>query len=116
MEDSQFYGLIFVIVAFLAAGFMLYYNATKKRRIEREYREALQNLRRNRKVPEARVAAMRAGSNYYGSFNQDGKPTRFDQEQILRDIQEATGELLEQSKPTEPPPVTRTVSEYRNMR
>ena len=118
MQESNYYNWIFLILVLSGAAWMFYRNASKGRRLEQQYREALLNLRRNRHSPEARQQASRSGAAYYGWQHNDGKPTIFDREQMAKEIQEATGEFLNRERPADPAnkPITRAASEYRNIR
>jgi hypothetical protein len=118
MEGSnQLTWLIFIGVLGVAA-FMFYTGVIKERLLERAYREALLNLRRNRHSPDARMKALRAGTALYGMGHSDGKPTIFEQGQINKEIQEATGEVFGQDQLEKPvvKAVTRNATEYRNIR
>jgi hypothetical protein len=117
MEEGNQFSWLIVFGVFSIAAFMLYTNVIKERMLERAYRQALLNLRRNRHSPEARMKALQAGTALYGFQHSDGKPTIFEQGEITKEIQETTGELLSQNQPAKPVPkvVTREASEYRNL-
>src|SRR5262249_44820828 len=113
MGDSL-YGWLFLILVLIVAAFMLFRDSIKRRRAEQEYRDALLNLRRNKTSPDARIRASRAGALHYGLRHKEGKPTLFDQEQITKEIQEATGEAA--SMKAETKPVVKNVREAKEYR
>jgi len=118
MEESNHLSWLILIGVFGGAAFMFYTGVVRERLRERAYREALLNLRRNRHSPDARIKALRAGTALYGMRHSDGKPTIFEQSQITKEIQEATGEVFGKDQPEKPvvKAVTRDATEYRNLR